>query len=514
VNRSIFRLAIVILGAAACTGGSDPTEDGRSFQPTYAEVECPDDVAGAIVGDLSCGYLTVLEDRTEPEGRTIRVFFARLLPSGDVPPDPYMLVGGDLADQTNFGGFAPAAERTGRELILIEPRGVGHSDPSLACPEIDELAIDVLEAPMDDGTARSAFLDAVGACHERVSAEGVDPSMYSIDAVAADVVDLRTALGIRAWNVASHGTASRISFEVARLDPKGVRGLYLDTPDVPEVDPITEAVRGTEAALETLSEACEHHRRCSKEFPDLRAAIDEALERLAEEPIAVRISQDASIAGPVDVVIDDARFLSLLRQIMSDGGSSGERYVPGAVPVAVLEALAGRFSSEPGSAVANMVDDQAYCTGFLPKCTPIHRVSYGALLSYLCRDVTPFVDLESLAATAPNDASVKAFVDGPFLEACERWPVSPAEEPPAPTPTDVGALVLLGDLDPYAHPAVVGTTIEAMSTATILRVPVETHNMGIHECIFDLRRTWLEDPDAHVEVGDCGAEIQLEFVLA
>lgn len=118
------------------------------------------------------------------------------------------------------------------------------------------------------------------------------------------------------------------------------------------------------------------------------------------------------------------------------------------------------------------------------------------MLSYLCRDVAPFLDVETLAARAPNEATIGLFLESPLLEACDRWTVAPADGPPEPIPTDVGALVLLGGLDPYANPAVVGETVETMTAATIVEVPAETHNLSVIECVFELRRTWLEDPSA------------------
>lgn len=474
---------------------------------------CPPDVSAVVVGDLSCGYLTVLEDRADPSGSTVRMFVARVVPDGEVAPDPYVLVGGDLADLTNYGGFAPTAQRTGRELFMIDPRGVGHSEPNLACPEVDELTVDVFEAPMDDPAARASFLDAVGACYDRVTGGGADPSMYSLDSVAADVVDLRTTLGIDEWNVATHGTASRISFEIARLDPEGVRALFLDTPDVSEVDPFTEAIVGTPAALDDLARACAEDTTCAAAFPDLRASIHEALARLEESPITVSVPADAAANAPADVVVDDVRFVALLRQILSDGASSGGPFDVGAVPAAVAAALRGRFDASPGSLIANSLDDQPYCTGFLPKCTMLHRVSYGALLSYLCRDVVPFLDRDQLVAVAKHPSYAAAFAESPFIEACERWPVTPASEPPAPIPTDVPALVELGHLDPYGHPEVVGDALSTLETVTIAEGPLMSHNISPVPCFIDLRRAWLEDPAARVPGADCGKDIPIVWVL-
>ena len=63
-------IAVVLLGSS-CTGAE------ATFRPTFATVDCPDEVAVVILSEHSCGYLTVLEDREKPDGRTIRLFVVR-----------------------------------------------------------------------------------------------------------------------------------------------------------------------------------------------------------------------------------------------------------------------------------------------------------------------------------------------------------------------------------------------------------------------------------------------------
>lgn len=68
------------------------------------------------------------------------------------------------------------------------------------------------------------------ACHDRLASQGVDVAAYDIEQAAADVEDLRVALGIYAWNLGSLGTQSRIVLEVMRSYPNHVRAVYMDLP--------------------------------------------------------------------------------------------------------------------------------------------------------------------------------------------------------------------------------------------------------------------------------------------
>ena len=157
-----------------------------------------------------------------------------------------MLVAGtDLGAVPNYGGIAPMAERLGREVVIVDARGTGHSEPALDCQEVEALADDVLAARTDDAGTQADYLDAVDACYERLTDAGVDAAAYNLSEMAADAEDLRRALDIDTWNVTTYGTASRIVFEMLRGAPDGIRAVILDSPELPATDPRTEAADGT-----------------------------------------------------------------------------------------------------------------------------------------------------------------------------------------------------------------------------------------------------------------------------
>ena len=81
------------------------------------------------------------------------------------------------------------------------------------------------------------------ACHRLVS-EGVDLSAYNLAEMAADVEDLRIALGVDRWNLGTGVTWSTVLFEVMRRYPEHLRTVILDSPDVPQVDLFSEAIIG------------------------------------------------------------------------------------------------------------------------------------------------------------------------------------------------------------------------------------------------------------------------------
>ena len=255
--------------AAACTG----SHTTAAFTPTFATVKCPADVQGIVVLKVTCGYLTVLENRSRPAGRTIKLFVTRIEPpQGRPKPDP-MFVGADLAVAPDYAGIAPMAQRTDREIITMDARGVGHSTPNLACPEVEKLSASSLGVPTGDATMRSRFLNAVAACYHRLRREGIDLSSYDLHQNAADIEDLRKALRIRQWGLTATGTDSRVIVQALREYPQHVREVVLDGADFPQADPFSEAIRGTRHAIGQMDTTCSADPSCNRRFPHFAQAV-------------------------------------------------------------------------------------------------------------------------------------------------------------------------------------------------------------------------------------------------
>src|SRR6266545_425284 len=242
-GRRFDPIGALILGgallAAACTGGSEGAEQPRAdaFRPSYHAILCPDDVLGSIPDFRSCGYVTVLEDRSKPQGRTIRLFVTHVkTPSADPSPDLMFTLGYDLGWQPAYDAIAKLAEFVHRDVFVLDPRGVGHSQPNLSCPELQALRTSSPAVSTGEPRALPVFVDAVAACHDRLIGDGIDLSAYNIAEMAADVEDVRTALGIDEWNLSIRGTSSTVGFEFMSRYPEHVRSVYFGNPDAPEVD--------------------------------------------------------------------------------------------------------------------------------------------------------------------------------------------------------------------------------------------------------------------------------------
>jgi pimeloyl-ACP methyl ester carboxylesterase len=310
------------LSTHAPQAASPSVASAGAFQPHFDVTPCPDDVTSDVVVPVSCGYLTVLEDRTKPLGRTIELFVVRLEPpGGTTKPDPVMVLG-HLAGQDGYGAMGSGG-RTHRETVLLDPRGIGHSKPSLDCPEVAAVGPILAGFSLGDPARVAMTVGAVRACHDRLVGQGIDLASYGLADNAADIEDLRITLGIAKWNLISLGSASRIAFEVARTYPNGIRSLFIDSPSIPVPDFVTTGPAALDLSISRLVAACSIQPACEQRFPHLDAMIKEAVAGLEAKPLTFDVTGTVGagqLGHPVHVIVDGA---ALVRLIRADLGSDG-----------------------------------------------------------------------------------------------------------------------------------------------------------------------------------------------
>ena len=326
------------------------------------------------------------------------------------------------------------------------------------------------------------------------------PSDYGIAEAAADVEDLRIALGIDEWGISTHGSMSRFALEVLRRFPDHVREVVLDSPDRPQVDPFRQSIQGTRYAIDALSRACVANDGCDRQTPDVATTLSHAVARLQSDPARV------PLPSGVNLLVDGAMLLRLVRQQMMSTGVD----VIGQVPAASRRSRTVTFPPLMRSLLASAAGGQAYCPGYLPTCLPSLGLYQGAYYSILCEDIAPFVNSEVPERLARDDpAYVEAFVDSPYREVCPAWPIEPSDPMVAqPVASAVPTLIVLGSLDPMSTVPYSQQSASGLRSSWTVVVPGFGHGVtGASRCIQDIRRAWLEQPTSPPEVPPCAAMV-------
>lgn len=152
--------------------------------------------SGASV-DAEAGELRVKENRSNPSSRTITLRFVRFKSTAPKPGYPIVYLSGGpggsgigSAQGSRFPLFM--AMRELGDVIAWDQRGTNKSGPNMMCGE--QYVVDPGQ-PADPVTGAAIIAAAMKPCVERLRAEGVDIGAYNTRESAADLEDLRKALG-------------------------------------------------------------------------------------------------------------------------------------------------------------------------------------------------------------------------------------------------------------------------------------------------------------------------------
>ena len=204
----------------------------QPYQPVFNPAPCAFPVPGGY--RVYCGYLVVPENRAAPNSALIQLHVAVFQSFAEGPePDPVVhLAGGPGSSSLDvvaylFGqGLDAVLNR--RDFIFFDQRGTGYSRPRLDCPERNALTPTLLSGALSDDQEFQAIVDAFHRCRDRLTAQGIDLSAYNSAASAADVNDLRLALGYEQLNLYGDSYGTRLALTVMRDYPGAVRSVVLE----------------------------------------------------------------------------------------------------------------------------------------------------------------------------------------------------------------------------------------------------------------------------------------------
>lgn len=243
---------------------------------------------------LICGVVTVPEDHDAPDGpNTVNLEFVLLKAESLYPePDPLLylhggpgggnLPGGAAFLSSNFGPF-----RDTRDVIAFDQRAAGISSDSVECAGVLTSSLDVVlkqgaDTVEDDGAGGYRPSQLLLDCVAELKASGRDLSKYNTRQNALDAQMVMRALGYETWNIygASYGT--KLTLEIMRSAPEGLRAAVLDGVATPSVRLYDTLVLPRSESLERLVAYCAAEAACNAAYPDLGRVIREVYDRAGE----------------------------------------------------------------------------------------------------------------------------------------------------------------------------------------------------------------------------------------
>ena len=402
------------------------------------------------------GELEVPEDRECPDSRRIKLRFVRFAATTPRPGSPIIYLAGGPGGsgiQSARGARFPVfmALRAVADVIALDQRGTGISEGTLDCTERYELPVD---RPVTRAMVGEVMGRAARQCADRLAAGGVALGGYDTLQSAADLDDLRRALG--AERMTLWGTSYGTTLALATLQRNAARIDRLILAGVEPLDQMLKLPSEQQRLLGVVARMAAADPQLAGRVPDLAGSIRRLVARLAATPVTVPLLDPRSgatvnvVLGPIDLQMSIA---ALLR---------------GPETLAHLPELVARLESGDWLALGLLA--AGLSDGTLPSMTALAMdCASGASPAWLARIA------REARGTVLGDA-----INVPMPEVCAHLPIAVLDDAFRTNPrASVPVLAISGTLDGRTPPSGAARVLASLSQGRHLILEGAGHGDGL-----------------------------------
>jgi len=475
----------------------------------FEEGSCPMGIPeGATV---TCGYLTVPENRAVDDSNLIRLAVAIVHHPDPVADDPIIYFeggpGGSSLEQFELSYqllFQEIHMASGRDMIFFDQRGVGFSEPALDCEAHNDLQLELIDYEMDGEVLDydqvvTLLNNELIACGEDFS-ETIDLGGYNTVENAADVETLRIALGYEEWNVFGISYGTQLGLVYMRDYPDAIRSVVLDSLVPLEIDFYAEALVNGQGAFDVLFQACANDAGCNEAYPELEMVFWDLVDQFNETPITVEATNPNNLRT-YDAVFDGDTMINWLFQWLYQTD-----LLP-YLPQYIYDIRDGDYATIQGL--------------FSILISQLDAISLGMNLAFNCQDEWVFSGVDELEAVIEANPRFENIIrySATGLTATELCPVFSStnrvtDVDNEPVISDLPTLVISGEYDPITPPRYGDIVGANLSNSTTFTLPGTGHGGSVSdECPIGIVAEFWADPSADVDTS-CVAEIDKpQFIL-
>jgi pimeloyl-ACP methyl ester carboxylesterase len=485
------RIAALICAAIGIAGAAP-----AAAAPKAVPVDC-----GFVFPEgrsAACYDVRLPEDRGKPDGRAVTLRVVVLMsPEEDEGRPPLLYITGgpggvtglDAAGMTEWWAvFDRFAWLRRQKLILFDQRGIGLSgtEAGESCHEFVPPRLDALlgyDVPGAD-QERAIVLAAARTCLDSLPEHGAELQHYLSADTAADIADLRVALGYGEWVLWGTSYGTRVALTVLRDRPEGVAAAILEGVLPPDARDLEDDAANADAGYDALFARCAADPACGPAFPDLRPRLAALIARLEAEPVEIRVRIPGSERTRARIDGNTLQSLTLLLL------RSAEAYW--------LPRLIADVESGETRLLALTL------RGIVEQVMRRDALADYVQLTVLCGDERPADPgwIDAVAAQVTPLTGKFAELDGTIEALCDIWPVSrPEPRESLPVATDTPTLLLSGEHDPATPPRFAAMAAAHLPRSQSFVFPGMGHGVVFENaCAAAVVAAFLDDPSNPVDL--------------
>jgi len=438
------------------------------FEPGACNFKVPDQA------NVTCGFVIVPEDRSGDVKDTIKLAVA-IYHSTNNPPkaDPILYLQGgpggtaiDWSVDVYQSVIMPLI--VDRDFVVLDPRGVGYSKPSLDCNEIKNTYLSDIQGRITSDQRASYYEGALLACKNAFANSGANPSAYTSVEMAADARDTLVALGYQQANLYGISYGTRIAQFLMRDYPEVVHTAILDSVVPIETKLLDQEITVQDQVLQALFKDCKAEPACSAAYPDLEAVYGDVISQLNTQPVKIHSIVDQNRA--LDMTVDGPAFRNVLIWMLRDSQTIT------VIPQMIYQTYNG---------------DLALLT--LANALPIYTldtISMGSYISVNCHDQVFAMSAEKLDKT--------------IYDLCQLWQVKqPLQGENDPVNSEIPTLIFAGKYDSVTPVSFADQLAGHLGHSQLVVIPNQGHapsSSGTSDCPTKLILTFLSDPNAPLDL--------------
>jgi len=474
-------LMLVSLTAGNALAQAPRQQRTAAFEPAECMFEFPiaSFLSPASLG-FECGYVTVPERHSQPDGSTIQLAVAILPSTAKNPaPDPFFVAQGGPGGSSLelFPLFMLGNPlRDEHDIVIFDQRGTLYSKPNLLCPELDDLTKETIELDLSAEESDRRSLVAYQACADRLANEGITLAAFNSLENAADVEAVRVALGYDKINFYGVSYGTLLGLHTMRHYPASLRSVVLDAVVPAQGSFLNQAALSADRAFKEVTQLCAADPDCNTYYPDLENVIYEVMATLNENPVTVPVT-DPDTGQTYQAIVNGDLFISTLFLALYD---------PSQLPIF------------PTIVYNTRAGDYTLISRLLPVLIFQPTFSIGMYQTVVCAEEINFNPEEMpIEEVRPELAALMRDDNETLLDICRLWKI-PKLEPEVNTPvvSKVPTLLLSGRFDPITPAYFAEAAAETLSHSYSYTFPNTSHGAFLfNACANRIVHSFLDNPN-------------------